>query len=81
MNNELSIQLVGESFHFVQNHNNFRQQSKTKCKVDHGHTEKCGNLYHISDQRSRIPSWNKKKTLQLWEHSKRRLNVGNLSVH
>ena len=38
------------------------------------------NLYHILDQKTGTP-YHKKKTLQLWPHSKLRLKVENLSVH
>ena len=39
VNNELSVQLVNENFHFPGNHYNFRHQSGTKFKVDHVKTE------------------------------------------
>ena len=39
VNNGLSAELVGENFHFAENHYNFRLQSGTKFKVDHVKTE------------------------------------------
>ena len=35
VNNGLSVQVISESFHFVENHYNLRHQSRTKFKVDH----------------------------------------------
>ena len=35
VNDGLSVQLVSENFHFVENHYNFRHQSGKKIKVDH----------------------------------------------
>ena len=42
VNNGLSVQLVSENFHFVENHYNFRHQSGKKFKVDHVETETYG---------------------------------------
>ena len=42
VNNGLSVQLVSENFHFVENHYNFRHQSGKKFKVDHVKTETYG---------------------------------------
>ena len=42
VNNGLSVQLVGENFHFVENDYNFRHQSRKKCKVNHVETETYG---------------------------------------
>ena len=42
VNNGLSVQLVRENFHFVENHYNFRNQSGKKFKVNHVETETCG---------------------------------------
>ena len=40
-NNGLLVQLVSQSFHFAENHYNFRHQSGPKFKVDHVYTEIC----------------------------------------
>ena len=42
VNNGLSVQLVSDNFHFVENHYNFRHQSGKKFKVDHIETETYG---------------------------------------
>ena len=42
VNNGLSVQLVRENFHFVENHYNFRHQSRKKFKVNHVETETYG---------------------------------------
>ena len=42
VNNELSVQLVSEKFHFAENHYKIRHQSGTKFKVDHVETETYG---------------------------------------
>ena len=42
VNNGLSVQLVSENFHFVENHYNFRHESDKKFKVDHVETETYG---------------------------------------
>ena len=42
VNNGLSVQLVRENFHFVENHYNFRHQSGKKLKVNHVETETYG---------------------------------------
>ena len=39
VNNGLSVQLVSENFHFVENHYNFRHQSEKKFKVNHVETQ------------------------------------------
>ena len=44
VNNELSLQLVGENFFIEENDYNFRHESKTKFKVDHVNTEEYGKL-------------------------------------
>ena len=81
VNDGLSVKLSSGNFCFLQTHHNFRQQSNTKLKVDHCNTENYGYLYHSSDPKFGIPFWKKLKTLQLWQHSKLRFKVGNLSVH
>ena len=54
VNNGLSLQLVIENFHFVENH--FRHQTGTKSRVDHVYTENMArNLHHISDLKAGIP--------------------------
>ena len=45
VNNELSLQLVGENFFIEENDYNFRHESKTKFKVDHVNTEKYGKQF------------------------------------
>ena len=42
VNNGLSVQLVSDNFHFVENHYNFRHQSGKKFKVDHIEIETYG---------------------------------------
>ena len=42
VNNGLSVQLVRENFHFVENHYNFRHQSGKKFKVNHVEAETYG---------------------------------------
>ena len=42
VNNGLSVQLVSENFHFVENHYNFRHQSGKIFKVNHVETETYG---------------------------------------
>ena len=55
VNNGLLVQLVGENFHFVENHYNFIHESGKKFKVDHVETETCGKQ-SISYFRPKI--WN-----------------------
>ena len=40
VNNGLSVPVVSENFHFIENNYDFRHQSKTKFKVDQVNTEK-----------------------------------------
>ena len=42
VNNGLSVQLVSENFHFLENHYNLRNQSGIKFKVDHVKTDRYG---------------------------------------
>ena len=66
VNNGLSVQLVSENFHFAENHYNFRQQSRTKFKVDRVNTETYGKQsvsYQRPNTSNSIPQ--EIKTLQL----------------
>ena len=42
VNNGLSVQLISENFHFLENHYNFRHQLGKTFKVDHVETETYG---------------------------------------
>ena len=42
VNNGLSVQVISENVHFVENHYNLRHQSRTKFKVDHDKNETYG---------------------------------------
>ena len=56
VNNGLSVQLVRENFHFVENHYNFRHQSGKKLRLIMLKLKyMANNLYHISDLKSGIP--------------------------
>lgn len=39
VNNELSVQIIGENFHFTENYYSLSHRSKTKLLVDHVKTE------------------------------------------
>ena len=56
VNNGLSVQLVSENSHFVENNYNLRHQTGTKFKVDYVNSETYGKQSaSMSDLKSGIP--------------------------